>query len=72
MLIRSVRKSGKCKGEHFDFESPAAAFRVFAPKRRVPIECLQNTGPLGVRAPARRLGRAVKGASAGNAELEIR
>jgi hypothetical protein len=43
-------KSGKYKGEHFDFESPAALFRILTPKRWELIECLQNSGPLGVRA----------------------
>jgi predicted transcriptional regulator len=47
-------------GEHFDFESPAALFRVLTPKRWDLIECLQKTGPLGVRALARALGRDVK------------
>ncbi len=46
--------------EHFDFESPAALFRVLTPKRWDLIECLQQTGPLGVRALARALGRDVK------------
>ena len=35
-------------------------FRVLTPKRWELIECLQNTGPLGVRALARALGRDVK------------
>lgn len=52
--------SGKYKGEHFDFESPAALFRVLTPKRWELIECLQKTGPLGVRALSRALGRDVK------------
>ena len=47
-------------GEHFDFESPAALFRVLTPKRWELIECLQNNGALGVRALARALGRDVK------------
>ncbi|MEW6513317.1 MAG: transcriptional regulator [Pseudomonadota bacterium] len=47
-------------GEHFDFESPAALFRVLTPKRWELIECLQQSGPLGVRALARALGRDVK------------
>jgi len=53
-------KTGEYQGEHFDFESPAALFRVLTPKRWELIECLQNTGPLGVRALARALGRDVK------------
>lgn len=56
----SAWKSGKYKGEHFDFESPAALFRVLTPKRWELIECLQGAGPLGVRALARTLGRDVK------------
>ena len=56
----SAWSSGKYKGEHFDFESPAALFRVLTPKRWELIECLQGTGPLGVRALARALGRDVK------------
>jgi len=56
----SAWKSGKHKGEHFDFESPAALFRVLTPKRWELIECLQKTGPLGVRALARALERDVK------------
>ncbi len=65
--LRSVRsgflatwKSGKYAGEHFDFESPAALFRVLTPKRWELIECLQESGSLGVRALARALGRDVK------------
>lgn len=50
-------KSGKYEGEHFDFESPAALFRVLTPKRWELIQILQGTGPLGVRALARALGR---------------
>ncbi|MDZ4253309.1 MAG: DNA-binding protein [Sulfuritalea sp.] len=56
----SAWNKGKYKGEHFDFESPAALFRVLTPKRWELIECLQNSGPLGVRALARALGRDVK------------
>lgn len=56
----STWNSGKYAGEHFDFESPAALFRVLTPKRWELIECLQKTGPLGVRALARALGRDVK------------
>lgn len=53
-------KTGEYQGEHFDFESPAALFRVLTPKRWDLIECLQGTGPIGVRALARNLGRDVK------------
>ncbi|MCK9381480.1 MAG: DNA-binding protein [Sulfuritalea sp.] len=56
----SAWNSSKYKGEHFDFESPAALFRVLTPKRWELIECLQKSGPLGVRALARELGRDVK------------
>ena len=56
----SAWKGGRYKGEHFDFESPAALFRVLTPKRWELIECLQGAGPLGVRALARALGRDVK------------
>jgi len=56
----SAWNKGKYAGEHFDFESPAALFRVLTPKRWDLIECLQKTGPLGVRALARALGRDVK------------
>lgn len=56
----SAWKTRKYAGEHFDFESPAALFRVLTPKRWELIECLQKTGPLGVRALARALGRDVR------------
>ena len=52
--------SGNYSGEYFDFESPAALFRFLTPKRWELIECLQKSGPLGVRALARMLGRDVK------------
>lgn len=56
----SAWKTGEYAGEHFDFESPAALFRVLTPKRWELIEGLQKTGPIGVRALARALGRDVK------------
>ncbi|MEW5942803.1 MAG: transcriptional regulator [Pseudomonadota bacterium] len=56
----SAWETGDYTGEHFDFESPAALFRVLTPKRWELIECLQKTGPIGVRALARLLGRDVK------------
>lgn len=56
----SAWNTGKYTGEHFDFESPASLFRVLTPKRWELIECLQQTGSLGVRALARALGRDVK------------
>lgn len=43
----SAWNTGKYAGEHFDFESPSALFRVLTPKRWDLIECLQKTGPLG-------------------------
>ena len=48
------------QGEHFEIESPAALFRTITPKRWELIEMLQLSGPLGVRALARALGRHVK------------
>ena len=56
----SAWKSGKEVGEFFDFESPYALFRVLTPKRWELIQCLQRSGPLGVRALARALERDVK------------
>jgi predicted transcriptional regulator len=56
----STWKSGKYTGEHFDFESPAALFRILTPKRWELIERLQHTGPIGVRALARELERDVR------------
>jgi predicted transcriptional regulator len=56
----SAWKNGKYGGEHFDFESPAALFRILTPKRWELIERLQRTGPLGVRALARELERDVR------------
>lgn len=53
-------QSGSYGGEHFDFESPAALFRILTPKRWELIERLQKDGPLGVRALARALSRDVK------------
>lgn len=56
----SAWKSGRYRGEFFDFESPAALFRVLTPKRWELIEVLQQQGESGVRALARALGRDVK------------
>ena len=53
-------QQGEYIGEFFDFESPSSLFRVLTPKRWELIECLQKSGPLGVRALARALGRDVK------------
>jgi predicted transcriptional regulator len=52
--------TGNYRGEHFDFESPAALFRILTPKRWELIERLQIEGPLGVRALARAVRRDVK------------
>ena len=57
---RAAWKSGRYRGEHFEFESPAALFRTITPKRWELIEILQANGPLGVRALARELERDVK------------
>jgi predicted transcriptional regulator len=53
-------KTGEYQGEFFDFESPAALFRVLTPKRWELLETLQAHGPLGVRALARVLDRDVR------------
>lgn len=58
--FRAAWKTGAYQGEHFEFESPAALFRTITPKRWELIEVLQMSGPLGVRALARELGRDVK------------
>ena len=52
--------TGNYQGEYFDFESPAALFRVLSPKRWELIEKLQAEGPMGVRALARALERDVR------------
>lgn len=53
-------KTGKSAGDTFQFESPAAMFRVLTPKRWDLIERLQELGPVSVRGLARELGRDVK------------
>ncbi len=53
-------ETGEYQGEFFDFESPAALFRVLAPKRWELLETLQVQGPMGVRALARALERDVR------------
>ena len=58
--VLAAWKTGAYQGEHFEFESPAALFRSITPKRWALIEVLQSSGPLGVRALARELGRDVK------------
>ena len=52
--------SGEYQGEVFEFESPAALFRLLTPKRWELLERLQSEGPQGVRALARLLERDVK------------
>lgn len=53
-------KSGKSDGDVFEFESPAALFKVLTPKRWELVERLQSTGPSSLRALARELDRDVK------------
>ncbi len=53
-------RTGEYQGEIFEFESPAALFRLLTPKRWDLLERLQREGPLGVRALARALGRDVR------------
>jgi predicted transcriptional regulator len=53
-------KTGDYQGEAFEFESPAALFRLLTPKRWVSLETLQTEGPCGVRELARLLGRDVR------------
>ena len=53
-------KTGKSAGDVFQFESPAALFRVLTPKRWELIERLQKLGPSTVRGLARELERDVK------------
>lgn len=53
-------KSGKAAGDVFEFESPAALFKVLTPKRWQLVEQLQAIGPASLRALARELERDVK------------
>jgi predicted transcriptional regulator len=53
-------KTGEYQGEVFEFESPAALFRLLTPKRWELLEGLQDGGPCGVRELARLLGRDVR------------
>jgi len=53
-------KTGEYQGEVFEFESPAALFRLLTPKRWELLETLQAEGPCGVRELARLLGRDVR------------
>ena len=52
-------KTGDYQGEVFEFESPAALFRLLTPKRWELLETLQAEGPCGVRELARLLERDV-------------
>ena len=58
--VAEAWRSGEYGGEFFDFESPAALFRLLTPKRWDLVERLQAEGPLGVRALGRALGRDVR------------
>ncbi|MEN8132109.1 MAG: ArsR family transcriptional regulator [Pseudomonadota bacterium] len=53
-------KTGEYQGEVFEFESPAALFRLLTPKRWELLVMLQDSGPCGVRELARLLGRDVR------------
>lgn len=53
-------KTGQYQGEYFDFESPAALFRVLTPKRWALLETLQARGAMGVRELARVIERDVR------------
>ena len=48
------------QGETFEFESPAALFRLLTPKRWDLVEKLQGTGEMSLRGLARLLGRDVR------------
>lgn len=56
----SAWRTGKDRGSHFSFESPAALFRALTPARWAAIEQLQALGPSTLRGLARTLGRDVK------------
>jgi predicted transcriptional regulator len=53
-------KTGKQRGSHLSFESPAALFKAITPARWAVLETLQRLGPSGLRALARALARDVK------------
>ena len=53
-------KTNEYQGEVFEFESPAALFRLLTPKRWELLEALQGAGPCGVRELARLLERGVR------------
>jgi len=48
------------QGEIFEFESPAALFRLLTPKRWELVEKLQGAGEISLRGLARLLGRDVR------------
>jgi len=53
-------KTGKSAEDTFEFESPAALFRLLSPKRWELVERLQRLGASSVRGLARALERDVK------------
>ena len=53
-------KTGEYQGEVFEFESPAALFRLLTPKRWELLVTLQDAGTCGVRELSRLLGRDVR------------
>lgn len=53
-------RTGQSTEHTFEFESPAALFRLLSPKRWELIECLQELGPSSMRGLARELERDVK------------
>ena len=53
-------KTSEYQGEVFEFESPAALFRLLTPKRWELLEALQAEGPCGVRELAKLLERDVR------------
>jgi predicted transcriptional regulator len=53
-------RTGTPTGDTLQFESPAALFRVFTPRRWDLVERLQTLGPSSVRGLARALERDVK------------
>ena len=58
--LANAGKTGQYQGECFDFESPAALFRVLTPKRWALLETLQARGAMGVRELARVIERDVR------------
>lgn len=53
-------RTGESTEHTFEFESPAALFRLLSPKRWELIERLQEMGPSSIRGLARALDRDVK------------